>query len=213
MITIDYAQVMEIVEILKPLAMFVVGMAIYGIFIFKFYRFLAQREIFKLDLDKYNKAKHPVLKKGVEIFLYVVKNLVVFPVIAFFWFGILATLMAFLARDADVETILLISIAVVGATRICAYYNEELSKDMAKILPFALLGIFLIDIYYFSFENSIDVLKEFPQHVYTFLYYLMFIVFLEFIFSMVHTVRKYFRKRKQKKIDMKKKQAEVIEAA
>ena len=34
---------------------------------------------------------------------------------------------------------------LVAATRITAYYNEDLSRDMAKTIPFALLGIMIID--------------------------------------------------------------------
>jgi len=36
--------------ILKPLVIFVLGMVVYSIFIFKFYRFIAKKDVFELNL-------------------------------------------------------------------------------------------------------------------------------------------------------------------
>ena len=39
--------------------------------------------------------------------------------------------------------LILISISVVTAVRVTAYIDEDLSRDIARILPFALLGLFI----------------------------------------------------------------------
>ena len=79
------------------------------------------------------------------------------------------------------NNILLVSIALVSTVRIAAYYNEDLSKDLAKMQPFALLGIFLIDISYFSFSASLEVIKQIPSFWKIMIYYLIFAIVLEFI--------------------------------
>jgi len=56
----------------KPLLIFVIGMAIYGIFVFKFYRFVARRDVFHLNLGQYNKAEHPAIKRFLAGVFYVI---------------------------------------------------------------------------------------------------------------------------------------------
>ena len=75
----------------------------------------------------------------------------------------------------------MISIAVVSAVRIAAYYDEDLSRDLAKILPFALLGIFLIDLSYFSLPATLETLRETVAQWRIMAYYLAFAIALEFV--------------------------------
>jgi len=49
----------------------------------------------------------------------------------------------FLSKEMPTGVIFLISITVIGGTRITSYYKEDLAKDLGKLLPFALLGVFL----------------------------------------------------------------------
>ncbi len=137
-------------EVLVPAAAFVGGIGVYALFIFEFYRFLARRDIFKVDFSRGSQAKNLWLRQAVRSVSYVAKYLFLFPIVAGVWFTVFTVLLAFLAKSQAIESVLLVSIAIVGAVRICASYNEDLSRDLAKILPFALLGIFLIDISYFS---------------------------------------------------------------
>jgi len=71
--------------------------------------------------------------------------------------------------------------ALVASVRVAAYYKEELSVDLAKMLPFALLGVFLVDISFFSVEHSKSILFSIPQYSETILYYLIFTIVLEFL--------------------------------
>ena len=112
---------------------------------------------------------------------YVGKYLILFPVVAFSWFAILTTLLTFLARGQTIDEILLISMAVLSAIRITAYYNEDLSRDLSKILPFAMLGVFLIDISYFSLSTSLDGFLGALLSWKTIVYYLGFMIGLEFV--------------------------------
>ena len=44
------------VELLSPVAVYVLGMAVYALFVFKFYRFVAARDMFALDLSRYEES-------------------------------------------------------------------------------------------------------------------------------------------------------------
>ena len=112
---------------------------------FNFYRFIARKDIIKLDLDKYNHSRRRIVRKSIASLLYVLKFLVIFPALVFFWFVVVAFLLSLMVRNQSLASVLLAAISVVGSIRICAYYNQALSTDLAKILPFALLGIMLID--------------------------------------------------------------------
>ena len=171
----------EAIVVLKPLAYFVIGMAIYAVFIFNFYRFLGRKDIFELDLTRYERSKFRVLRSTLYLISYVGKYLILFPIVAFAWFVILTALLVFLSKNQTIENILLIAMAVLSAIRITAYYNEDLSRDLAKILPFALLGIFLIDLSYFSVATSINALEETIARWDSITYYLAFVIGLEFV--------------------------------
>jgi hypothetical protein len=97
-------------------------------------------------------------------------------------------LLGFLGRDQAIESILTSSIALVSGIRVAAYYNEDLSRDLAKMLPFALLAIFLINRSYFEFEISLELLKSIPEYWTLLVYYFVFIVALEFVLRILHYV-------------------------
>lgn len=166
---------------LQPLIYFVVGVSVYAIFIFNFYRFLGRRDIFELDLDKYQQSKIRSLRILLHLVFYVGKYLVLFPIVAFAWFMILTVLLIFLAKNRSVDSILLVAMSVLAAIRVTAYYDQDLSRDLSKMLPFALLGVFLIDISYFSVPASLETLQQTPAQVENILYYLFFIIGLEFL--------------------------------
>ena len=120
---------------------------------------MGRKDLFELNLERYEQSRMRALRMTLHFFSYVGKYLILFPVVAFAWFVILATLLAFLAKQQSIESILLVAMAVLSAIRITSYYNEDLSRDLSKILPFALLAVFLIDLSYFSFSGSLNALQ------------------------------------------------------
>ncbi|KYK24811.1 hypothetical protein AYK26_02940 [Euryarchaeota archaeon SM23-78] len=180
----------EALATIQPVISFLLGMAVYSIFIFHFYRFVAKKDIFNLNLSQYNYAKLPLIKKFFGLILYIIEYILIFPLFAFFWFAILTVLLTFLAKEPVVQSILMISVATIGAIRFTAYYNEDLSKDLAKMLPFALLGIYLIDAAYFSFAKSWEFIKQIPSDINIILYYMIFIIFLEFFLRIATLILK-----------------------
>lgn len=168
--------------ILKPLALFMIGMALYAIFIFKFYKFISRRDIFGAP-----KEGEAPPSTGLRIFQY----LFLYPVALFFWYVVFFSLILLLVKTQTVETVMLMAMAMIGAIRITAYFKEELSTDLAKIMPLALLAIFLLDIGTFSITASFEVIKatftsDTTLHI--LIYYFLFIIMLEFILRVAHHI-------------------------
>jgi len=173
---------------IKPLLLFIIGVTIYAVFVFKFYRFLSRRDIFKLQTQEYWQAYEGAFKHTMKLVFYVLENLVLIPLLVFFWSGVLAFLLLMLSKEPNPEIVLLTSASIVAAIRITAYYNENLSQDLAKMIPFALLGVFLIDVSYFSIADAIASWKSVPSLIKVLLYYLFFVTALEFILRITHGI-------------------------
>lgn len=176
----------EAAQLLWPVAAYVLGMAVYAIFVFKFYRFIAGRDIFTLDLSKNDNVAFPVVRDIIFLIWYVVRYVVLFPAFALFWFAVLTLMLAFLSENRNLSEILLIALATVSTIRISAYYNEDLSRDLAKILPFAVLAIFLIDTSFFDVDASVAVLRQANEQRETIFYYLMFVIGLELALRLLY---------------------------
>ncbi|MBR9700233.1 hypothetical protein GOV09_07295 [Candidatus Woesearchaeota archaeon] len=181
----------EGITTLIPLGLTILGIAVYGVFIFKFYRFLARKDIFNLNLAKYNQAVHPVLEKFFALILYFVEYIIIFPLFIIFWFLVLSTLVGLLSKRGF-QDVFLISMAIVSATRIAAFYNEELSKDLAKMIPFALLAVLIIDITFITFESIKVVLNNILISWKTIFYYLVLAMGLELFLRMIDPVISLF---------------------
>jgi hypothetical protein len=177
-------------QLLWPMLVVVLGMAAYAIFVFKFYRFVAARDMFGVDLSKNDGLRDAVLWDLIFLVWYLVRYLILFPAFAFFWFAVLTLILVFLSEDRGLPNVLLIAMATVSAIRVCAYYNEELSRDLAKILPFAVLGVFIIDTSFFNVESSLETLREINGHRAIIAYYLLYLVALEFGLRLLFIVLK-----------------------
>ncbi len=170
-----------------PLLMYIGGIVLFSAFIYLFYRTLSKRDLVGLDLHQYNTANHPGLKKVISIVLYGFEYIVFFPLLSFIWFSVLALFMLLLSENQSLNQILIMSFAVVASVRICSYFNEDLAKDLAKIIPFSMLGIFLLDSSFFSF-NIIDKFSEVPLFFETILSYFTLVILLEFLVRIPYSI-------------------------
>ena len=175
---------------LKPLAIYVIGMAVYSMIVFRFYRVIAKKDLIELNLQKYNKAGHPVLEKTLAVILYLVEYVFVFPVIAFISFLVLSGLLMVLSTEYGINEIFFIAMALIAAVRATSYYNEDLSRDLAKMLPFTLLGIFLVNKEYLASTRVLELAAQSLSAISTVAYYFVFIVLLEFALRILFGWRK-----------------------
>jgi len=165
------------------LFLLVLVIVIYAIFVWKFYTFIARKNIIGLNLSQYNKANHPLLVKMTAVGLYFVEYILVLPVLVFFWFAVFTLFLMFLIENSiPMGTILLISATVIAAIRMTSYYRKELSQDVAKLFPFTLLAVAVLEPGFFK-ENFLERVAsriiEIPDFLGLILTYLVFIVLLE----------------------------------
>lgn len=169
---------------LRTLASFAVGIAVYGLFIFFFYQNLSKRNLLG------ERFQNPGIGVGKAI-LRGVRYLLVFPVVSFLFFMLLAFSFFFLSSGTAFDTILLVSMAVVTSVRIAAYISEPTAHDIAKLLPLGLLGVFLVNV-----NVDVDHLQaavgNFRQFMTTdvltgvVLRYLIFLVLLETVLRLIY---------------------------
>ena len=103
-----------------------------------------------------------------------------FPILIFFWFLVMAGLLYVMNSDRSIESVMLAAMGVVAAIRVSSYYNATLATDVAKILPLALLGIMLIDSSLIGLSESTEGIREAAVRWETMIYYLIGVVVLEF---------------------------------
>ncbi|MCK5283222.1 MAG: hypothetical protein KAK00_07475 [Nanoarchaeota archaeon] len=185
--------VQEATNVLQPLLILAAGIFVYSFFVFKFYRFLAKKDIFGLNLSQYNEAKHSFFSKLFDIVAYIVEYILIFPLFVFFWFLVLVIFITVISTRPFLD-ILVASMALVTAIRISAYYNEDLSRDLAKMIPFALLGIFIIDVKLISFVQLFGIFGQFIAAWKTVIYYLFLTIVLEILLRMYAGIIGLFKK-------------------
>ena len=180
-------------NLILTLLFFTATIVIYSIFVFYFYRFLAKKNIIELNLNQYNKYTGAALVKVFAFIFYVVEYIILLPVITFFWFGVLAILILVLAKGIELNLILLLTASLVAAVRITSYLNEDLAKDLAKMLPFTLLAIAITTAGFFNIQLFFDRIAEIPTLFSNIAYYLLFIIAIELIMRILTFIESVFR--------------------
>ena len=160
---------------------FILLIVTYSVFVWKVYRAVARKDVLSLNLQQYNSFEHPTIEKMWAAFLYFIEYLLIFPFLIFFWFAVFAFVLLVFSNDLNVHQVLLLSAAVVGAIRVCAYYKEDLSREIAKLLPFTILGIMILTPGFLSIERAINTLAQAPDFIVSVGYYLAVIIGLEIV--------------------------------
>ena len=154
---------------------------LYTIFVWKFYRFISKKNIIELDLNQYNKSEHAFLEKFLSGVFYLVEYIIILPFLIFFWFAILTLFLMVLTETLEIGALLLLSATIIAAIRMASYYNEDVARELAKILPFTLLGISIINPGFFDVSRIIADLAKLPSFFQNIFNYLLFIILLEII--------------------------------
>ncbi|MBI2653485.1 hypothetical protein HYX02_01605 [Candidatus Woesearchaeota archaeon] len=164
----------------STIVLFLVGWLSWHIY----YKQLARRDLF--EIPKLNfKSKFMNVLDGI---IYFSKYLFIFPVYSFIWFLIFSFLLFVLSKSRPIENILFLGIIVVAATRMGAYVSEKLAEDMAKVLPWTLIVIFLIDPKVVTLEALISSFTALLQQIPSVVKYLLFIIVLEWALRLGHWI-------------------------
>lgn len=162
-------------------AAFTLLIVLYSVFIWKVNRLISRKDIISLNLRQYNNFDHPTLNKVFEGVLYFIEYIVLLPFLVLFWYALFAIVLIFFSEITSIEQILLVSAAVVGSIRVLAYYNSEISADLAKLLPFTILAITLLSHKILDVRRFAEVRMQIPDLLIFVAYILVFIIGLEII--------------------------------
>ena len=182
-----------------PTLMAVIAIAVYSGFVFMFYRILAKKDLLTLDLSKYADDFGGKVKKYLRSVLFVVQYIVVVPILIAFWTLVLAVILTLLSDNSDHARNALIATSVVGAVRILAYWTEDLSRDVAKMLPFAVLGVYLVSSTSVQWSEFRELLESLPELAKPFFSSLMLLAILETLLRIVTTLKRIRSKRWKRK--------------
>ena len=166
---------------------------LYSVFIWKFYRFVAKKNIIELNLNKYNRSEHPFLSKTIAAIFYFIEYIIVMPFLIFFWFSIFTLFLIFLTDNLEIGVLLIMSAGIIAAIRMTSYYHEDLSRDLAKLFPFTLLAISLLNANFFSVERILSHFKDIPTFFGEIFIYLIFIIILEIILRVIDFLFSLFK--------------------
>ena len=182
-----------------PTLMAVIAIAVYSGFVFMFYRILAKKDLLTLDLSKYADDFGGKVKKYLRSMLFVVQYIVVVPILIAFWTLVLAVILTLLSDSSDHTRNALIATSVVGAVRILAYWTEDLSRDVAKMLPFAVLGVYLVSSTSVQWSEFRELLESLPELAKSFFSSLVLLAILETLLRIVTTLKRIRSKRWKRK--------------
>ncbi|HUW43453.1 MAG TPA: hypothetical protein VMV95_00620 [Bacillota bacterium] len=169
------------------LFLLVLLIVIYSVFVWKLYRFIGTKNIFKFDLNKYNKSAKPFFTKLIAAGFYLLEYIFLIPFIIFFWYFIFTFfLILFVEEAVTISTILFISAIAIAAIRMSSYlpkYGENLARELAKVLPFTFLAVSVLNPNIFTniverVSSRLGEISSFFQGIVT---YLIFIILLEII--------------------------------
>ncbi|HUT07074.1 MAG TPA: hypothetical protein VMW74_10375 [Nitrosopumilaceae archaeon] len=188
---------------------FSIGMVIYGIFVYHFYKFLSHRDILTFGIGKkiaLSTFKSSGEKKSIapRAIAFISTKLFIFPFIIFLWFIGYSSFMFLLVQNMPTETIFLVSSGLIIAIRISAYYNEDLSKDIAKLIPFTLLGIFLLNPQFYSFSDTVTRLLDIPSFIIQIASFMILAMVVEIVLSTLYLIKlRFFNKESEDGPDAK----------
>ena len=185
-----------------PTLMAIIAIAAYSGFVFMFYRLLAKRDLLTLDLKRFENSMTGRIRVFFRSLLFVAQYVLLIPILIGFWTVVMATILTLLSDSSDHTRNAMIATSVVGAVRILAYWTEDLSRDVAKMLPFAVLGVFLVGSTSVNFSEFKALYSNLPELADAYLNSLILLSILETVLRVGHVVKDLFggQRRVKKKL-------------
>jgi len=183
---------------------FVIGIAIYALFVWYFYRFISKRNL--LPKFFYPLSNEQSISK-IKFAGYVATYVGAFPLIVFVWFIVLAFFVFFISKEMPFEISLFVSMTVIAVVRILAYYREDAAKEIAKMIPYALLSFFLTsavvyaDPNFFTDKELRAIPEKIIEHLPEIIDALVVIVLFEFSFRLGFIIKRRIWPASEKQLD------------
>lgn len=182
----------------------------YSVMVWKFYLFVSKKNPLGLNLnEKYKPSEHSFITRLIVGALYFVEYVLILPLLIFVIFGVFTLFLIILSSSQEVSQVLIISATVIAAIRITAYYRENLSQEIAKILPFMLLAVAVLNPATFTqvqyVEKIITQLNTIPSFLNQIWSYLLFIIIIEVLLMFFDTIFSIFNLNEPEKVEEKEK--------
>jgi len=161
---------------------------IYSVMVWRFYQFISKKNPLGLNLnERYRPETSSFGTRFVVGALYFVEYALILPILIFVIFLVFTLFLIVLSSSEEISQILIVSATVIAAIRITAYYKENLSQEIAKLLPFMLLAVAVLNPANFAqveygqrLINIFTTLPSFFGHVGI---YLIFIIIIEIVLA------------------------------
>lgn len=162
-------------------AFFISLIFLYSVFIWKVYHMISKKDIISLNLRQYNSLEHPVMNKILAGILYFIEYIIILPFLILFWYVLFAVVLLIFSEGLAIKQVLFLSAAVVGSIRLLAYYKHEISAEIAKLLPFTILAITLLNPKFLDLGRFYESIVQVPNLIFSIGYILLFIICLEIV--------------------------------
>lgn len=129
---------------LQTLLIYGIGIAVYTALIFMFYQNISVRDPF------HSRQRPGWLGKAI----HTAETILTFPVLSFCYFGVLALSLFLLAKSQTTSQLLMLSMSVVVSVRVTSHVSEQMSNDLAKLVPLSLVAVVVVDPGYLSLETT-----------------------------------------------------------
>lgn len=172
------------------MALLTVGFSIAVLIVWYIYRKLAQRDIIKLDLKKYEFEKKWVrLKKFIAVIIYIIKFIIFFPILLFIMYAIVSVSLYILSgATMEIESVLFFSLIIISVIRMLAYIKEDAAREMAKMLPLAMILTLFISGGLMQGNITIPTSEEVINSIYGVSDYFVFVIGLEITLRVLHSI-------------------------
>ena len=133
------------VDEMAKTAVIIAAIVMYSGLVFRFYRLLARRTMISIDITTDKEGFIGWLSRQNKRLIFIILYVVLTPTLIGFWALVLSAILVILNGGQQLSSVAELAVAVVGAIRITSYFSENLAQDLSKMLPFAVLGVFLAD--------------------------------------------------------------------
>ena len=171
----------KLVSHAPALGFWTIAIALYCVIVYRFYRFIASRDVFGFDAHAIEVERKDLRRRVMDTLMGFGMYGVLFPIAVFIWFAAFAVMLFFLAKDLSLEQILVVAACFVAAIRLVSYYKQDLSRDMAKLIPFVVLGAIIIEPDFFSVSLAVTRFQALSSFLPELAAYFLFLVLVEWV--------------------------------
>lgn len=170
--------------------------AIYSLFVWYFYRFISKRNALKQFFRSYSKQENP---SKITVVKYGILYIILFPAIIFVWFTVLAFFIYIIADGMPLFIAIFISMTIIAVVRILSYYREEAAKEVAKMIPYAILSFLLTSVAVYANPNFFldkdlhSVPNTFIANIEEIIIAVLFVSAIEFFIRLIWYVKRKYR--------------------